>query len=138
MMSVGEYPCQTHTLTDFLVVDYPAAYNVVIGRLALKKLKLITSIYHLMMKFPTLHGTGFIEGSQAKVRKCYSNSIVKASKKTRDIMMVQKYPPDNIEEVVDPHNLEEDKRTKLVEECEEIEVDENDMSKVLKIRQGLK
>ena len=45
-------------MTEFLVVDCPYAFNGVIGRLLLKALKVITSIYHLMMKFPIDEGTG--------------------------------------------------------------------------------
>ena len=50
-------------MTEFLIVDYPSAFNGVIGRLLLKALKAVTSIYHLRMKFPTIEGTKQFQGS---------------------------------------------------------------------------
>ena len=44
-------------MVDFLIVDYPLAINGVIGRPLLKALKMVTSIYHLTVKFPTVEET---------------------------------------------------------------------------------
>ena len=44
-------------MTKFLVMDCQSAFNGVIGRPLLKVLKVVTSIYHLTMKFPTIEGT---------------------------------------------------------------------------------
>ena len=57
-MTVGEYPKKSCVMLDFLVIDQPSALNVVLGRPSLKALKAITSIYHLLMEFPTLNGIG--------------------------------------------------------------------------------
>ena len=57
-MIVGEYPRESCVKADFLVIDQPSAFNDVLGRPSLRKLKVITSIYHLLMKFPTLNGVG--------------------------------------------------------------------------------
>jgi hypothetical protein len=51
-------------IVDFLVVDRPSAYNIIIGRSTLNKLRAITSTYHLMMKFPTKEGIGELRGNQ--------------------------------------------------------------------------
>ena len=52
-MMVGEYPRESCMMADFLVIDQPSAFNVVLGRLSLRVLKAITKIYHLLMKFST-------------------------------------------------------------------------------------
>ena len=57
-MIVGDYPRQSCVMADFLVIDHPSAFNTVLDRLSLRALKVITRIYHLMMKFATLNGLG--------------------------------------------------------------------------------
>ena len=52
-MTVGEYPRESYVMADFLVIDQLSAFNTVLGRPSLRALKAITSIYHLLMKFPT-------------------------------------------------------------------------------------
>uniref|UniRef100_A0A2N9I8K3 Uncharacterized protein n=1 Tax=Fagus sylvatica TaxID=28930 RepID=A0A2N9I8K3_FAGSY len=42
------YPKQVRTSVEFLVVDCPSAYNVIIGRPTLNKLRAVTSTYHLL------------------------------------------------------------------------------------------
>ena len=63
-LTVGDYPRESCVMVDFLVIDQPSAFNAVLGRLFLKALKAITSIYHLLMKFPTPNGVGQVRGNQ--------------------------------------------------------------------------
>jgi hypothetical protein len=51
-MTVGTTPRLSTVMVDFLVVDRPSAYNAIIGRPTLNKLRATTSTYHIMMKFP--------------------------------------------------------------------------------------
>ena len=57
-MTVGEYPRQSCVMANFLVINQPPAFNAVLGGPSLRALKAITSIYHLLMKFPTPNGGG--------------------------------------------------------------------------------
>ena len=50
---VGTYPRQLTGQLDFLVVDCPLSYNVIIGRPMLNCWKSATSTYCLKVKFPT-------------------------------------------------------------------------------------
>ena len=69
-VTVGIYSRQlTHQL-DFLVVDYPSSYNVIIGRLTLNRWKSATSTYFLKVKFPTENGVSEVKGDQVLVREC--------------------------------------------------------------------
>ena len=61
---VGTYPAQVTKEIDFLIVDCPSMYNIILGRPALNKLKVVTSTYHLKVKFPTAHGVGEIREDQ--------------------------------------------------------------------------
>ncbi|XP_059450872.1 uncharacterized protein LOC132181637 [Corylus avellana] len=72
-------PRQSIIMVDFLVVDRPSAYNVIIGWLALNKLKVVTSTYHLKMKFSTEEGVGEVKGDLIVARKCYITSLKKPS-----------------------------------------------------------
>ncbi|KAK3015401.1 hypothetical protein RJ639_006895 [Escallonia herrerae] len=67
----GEGPRQAvHTL-DFLVVKVRSSYNGILGRTGLNKLQAVASTYHLIMKFPTPAGVGFVKGDQILARRCY-------------------------------------------------------------------
>ena len=69
-VTIGTY---THQLTKevvFLVVDYSSAYNAIIGRPMLNAWKSTTSIYHLLVKFPTEYGIGEVHGDQMEGREC--------------------------------------------------------------------
>ena len=62
MVTVGTYPVQlTHQL-DFLVMDCPSFYNVIIGRPTLNKWKVATSTYCLKIKFLTDDGVDEVKG----------------------------------------------------------------------------
>jgi hypothetical protein len=65
-------------MVDFLVVNPPSAYNVIVGWPSLNKLRVVTSTYHLMMKFPTLEGVREVKEDQIVARKCYNTSFKKA------------------------------------------------------------
>ena len=63
-MTLREYPRQSCVMKNFLVIDQPLAFNAVLGRPSLRELTAITSIYHLLMKFPTSNGVGEFKGNQ--------------------------------------------------------------------------
>ena len=60
-VTMGSYLRQlTHQL-DYLVVDCPSSYNVIIGRPILNRWKAVTTTYCLKVKFPTENGVGEIK-----------------------------------------------------------------------------
>ena len=61
-MTLGEYPRQSCVLADFLVIDQPLAFIVVLGRPSLRELRVVTSIHHLLMKFLTPRGVDEVKG----------------------------------------------------------------------------
>uniref|UniRef100_A0A2N9FJJ2 Uncharacterized protein n=1 Tax=Fagus sylvatica TaxID=28930 RepID=A0A2N9FJJ2_FAGSY len=71
----GTYPKQATKKVEFLVVDCPSAYNVIIGRPTLNRLGAVTSTYHLLVRFPTENGIGKMKGDQAMARECYLTSV---------------------------------------------------------------
>ena len=70
-VTTGTHPTQVTIQVDFLIVDCPSSYNVILGRLTLNRHKAVTSTYCLKMKFPTPNGVGQICGDQLLARECY-------------------------------------------------------------------
>ena len=68
---VGTHLRQLTRQLDFLVVDCPSSYNVIIGRPTLNRWKAATSTYCLKMKFPIDNGVGEVKGDQVLARECY-------------------------------------------------------------------
>ena len=55
---VGAYPQQITKEVNFLVVDYSSSYNAITGRSTLNSWKVVTSTYHLSVKFPIEYRIG--------------------------------------------------------------------------------
>ena len=74
-VTVEEHPKVSIVVIEFLVVDCPSTANGIIGRPLLKALKVVTSIYYLTMKFPTIEGTRQVRGRQYDSGECYNKSL---------------------------------------------------------------
>ena len=53
------------------MVDCSSSYNAIIRRPTLNNWKVVTSTYHLSIKFLTKHGIGQVQGDQLVARECY-------------------------------------------------------------------
>lgn len=62
-------------LSKFLVMKGGDQYNAVIGRPTLRALKVITSKYHQIMKFPTPNGIGKVRENQYESRLTYFETV---------------------------------------------------------------
>ena len=87
-ITVGSYPQQLTRQLNFIVVDWPSSYNVIIGRPTLNRWKAVTSTYCLKVKFPTENGVGEVKGDQVLARKCYQ--AVLATKESHTWMIEKK------------------------------------------------
>lgn len=111
-VTVGTYPVQLTRQLDFLVVDCPSSYNVIIGRPTLNKWKAATSTYYLKVKFLTNNNVGEVKGDQVLARECYQAILVAKENHT---WMIE--------------NKEEDK----VKALETVELAEGEANKMTKI-----
>ncbi|XP_048622628.1 uncharacterized protein LOC125591811 [Brassica napus] len=60
------------TVIEFLVVDRPASYNVIMGTPWLNSMRAIPSTYHFCLKFPTPNGIEVIWGNPRVSRVCFA------------------------------------------------------------------
>ena len=138
-MTLGDYPVSITKIMEFVVVDLPSAYNVLLGRPALVGLGAVSSVRHLALKFPTPSGVGTLKGDQLTGRECYSISL-RGKKQTSAQALVIIQNKDGtvleIDEEIDPR-IEEKVDLEPLEELEEIQLEEVEPSKKVKVGKHL-
>ena len=137
-MTVGEYPRESCIMVDFLVIDQLSAFNTVLGRPSLRALKAITSIYHLLMKFPTPNGVGQVRGNQEEARRCYNQAFRSASRPSQ-VNIVNQWPPSEepLNDTIDLISFNEEATIGPIEDLVDLLVDDKELMKVLKLGKNL-
>ncbi|XP_064979723.1 uncharacterized protein LOC135622021 [Musa acuminata AAA Group] len=74
-LTLGTPPRSKTVMTTFLVVDLPTAYNAILGRPSLNKVRVAVSTYYQTIKFPTCAGVGEVTRSPWESRRCYLTSV---------------------------------------------------------------
>ena len=88
---VGIAPRSSMVMVNFLVIDCPSAYNIILGRPALNTLRVVPSTYHLILCFPTSNGVGEIRGDQIATTECYVSSL--KTRKPNEALQVEVLDP---------------------------------------------
>ncbi|KAL5550182.1 hypothetical protein UlMin_000358 [Ulmus minor] len=155
-MELGTHPCQHIQSVNFVVVDCPSSYNVIIGRPTLNAIRAVTSTYHLLVKFPTVGGIEVLKGDQQESRDIYEAANRPSNVHRVNIIEapgggVATRPPatimiGNIEvklnqvrkfDELDPREPSMEQHGEPVEELEEIPLFEDDLTKTYKIGSSL-
>ena len=84
-ITLGEEPQIATQIHEFTLVDHNVGYNVIIGIPIMKGMRMVLSIYHLTVKFPTPHGIGKIRECQYDSRDCYNKDLKFAEKKSQHL-----------------------------------------------------
>ena len=134
-ITVGEHPRVSTVITNFLIVDCLSTFNGVLGRPLLKVLKVVTSIYHLTMKFLTAKGTRQVKGIQYNSREYYNKSLklAKREKRLLQIIEVGASSTGPMETNIDPCLQDDESIAGLVKELVEVLLDLSEPSHVLRI-----
>ena len=123
-MTLGNRPRTWIVKVDFLVIDWPSAYNVILGKPTLNKIGTIISTACLTMKFFTDdEEIATIRADQVIARKCYNVNLEKTKKKKEDKKEVQ--PPNSSKVMLvdlDARGWQEVKRPKSNGELEVIQI----------------
>ncbi|XP_074337040.1 uncharacterized protein LOC141674218 [Apium graveolens] len=74
-VTIGEEPHVATQIAMFTVVDQPCAYNVIVGRPLMRAMRMVTSVHHTTIKFPTPTGIGILKSCQYESRVCYNQAL---------------------------------------------------------------
>ncbi|XP_042432923.1 uncharacterized protein LOC122019532 [Zingiber officinale] len=80
---LGEDPLRRTRATNFIVVDAPSAYNVILGRSALNEFRAIVSTFCQKIKFSVEDQVGEVRGDRLAARRCYMEMVRSESRSTR-------------------------------------------------------
>ena len=75
LILMGTPQQQDSILVNFVVMEAPSVYNVIIGRPTLNRARVVISIYSRIIKFPIPYGVGSILGDQTIAWYYYINSL---------------------------------------------------------------
>jgi len=101
----------------YLVVNAPSAYNILLGRPTLNRIRVVASTRHMKMKLSSLEGTVItIKSDQTEAKKCYENSL----KSKRGVFALTTQPPK--EEGVIRAKIARERRSKPAEDVLEREI----------------
>ena len=105
---------------------------------SLRELRVVTSIHHLLIKFPTPRGIGKVQGDQQESRQCY-HQVVKTTSKPRQFHVVDQRPPSegSFDDSIDPRSLGEEGTTGPIKDLVDLPVDDKEPSSVLKFGKKL-
>ena len=59
---MGTHPQQTSTISNFVVVEAPLAYNVIFRWPTFNQAKVVVLTYSIVIKFSTPQGAGILKG----------------------------------------------------------------------------
>ena len=93
-VTVGTHLKQLTRQLDFLVVDCPSSYNVIIGRPTLNRSKAATSTYCLKVKFSIENGVSEVKGDQVLAMECYQAMLAAKEKHT---LVIEEKEEDKVE-----------------------------------------
>ncbi|KAH7862454.1 hypothetical protein Vadar_005027 [Vaccinium darrowii] len=116
--------------TDFLVVDIPSSYNVIIGRTWMHKMRAVSSTYHQKIKYPGADGIECIRGDQKVADLCF-NMVLRKSPRAELVQTV---------EVPDQPTLEDvggDPTKKMVEGLKRVQIQEDNEERYFLIGETL-
>ncbi|XP_031265000.1 uncharacterized protein LOC116123354 [Pistacia vera] len=69
------YASGVNRQTDFLVIDAPSPYNVILGRPWIHDMRAVSSTFHQTIRFPSKWGVREIKGDPKASKDCYKNAF---------------------------------------------------------------
>ncbi|XP_074326570.1 uncharacterized protein LOC141664514 [Apium graveolens] len=81
-VTIGEEPHVDTQIAIFIGLDQPCAYNVIVGRPLMRAMRMVTSIHHMTIKFPTPTGVGILKSCQYESRVCYNQALKAAESRS--------------------------------------------------------
>ncbi|XP_021760182.1 uncharacterized protein LOC110725011 [Chenopodium quinoa] len=92
VVRVGERSKRRDIRAEFLVIDSPSAYNVILGRPLIHKIGRVVSTYHLAMTYTTNEGrSAKLRGSQKTTQQCYITALKQLARTRQQPLLVQRF-----------------------------------------------
>ncbi|RZS19174.1 hypothetical protein BHM03_00051530 [Ensete ventricosum] len=101
-ITFGGEPKSKTLLVSFMVAKLPSAYNAIIGRPTLNRLRAVVSTYHRILKFPTRAGVAEVRSDPRESRQCYLTATTLFKKPRTE--PVGTMPLDPEDSARDPHS----------------------------------
>ncbi|RWW05761.1 hypothetical protein GW17_00030947 [Ensete ventricosum] len=121
----GEKPKAKTLMIPFTVVELPSTYNVIIGQPSLNKLRVVVSMYHRNMKFPTSARVGEVKSDPRESSQRYLAA-------TNIPKKVKRPPFPNLREPAKPYS-----RPEPTKEVLEVPLDKDHPKKIVWVRSPL-
>ncbi|XP_072064560.1 uncharacterized protein [Arachis hypogaea] len=89
--TMGDNPLSRTLDIQYLIVDCPSPYNIILGRPALNMFRVVISTYHLCVKFQAQGGKiATIHSDCQQARQCYNASLKRSdtSQKQREVQSI--------------------------------------------------
>lgn len=118
---------------QFLIVDCPTAYNVIVGRTALTGIKVHLSPHMLLMKFLTCRSTGVIKGDLLNTQTCHATALKSASLKPPRETFTLARVLNSTEPPHDPRDEASMPEAQQAEDLETVVLHENQLDRCVKI-----
>ena len=74
-VTFGSKPREVCHMIKFHVINTASPYNIILGRPTMSKLRAITSVTHLKLKFPTPRGVGVVKAELGVAGLCYRAAL---------------------------------------------------------------
>lgn len=94
-VTLGQGKNQITVFVDFIVSDQPSVYNAIIGCSLMKKTKMVSVVYCLVIKFPTPTRIEFVRANQSEARSCHLWPLNLVQKCVTTYVMEVDHPKDN-------------------------------------------
>ncbi|XP_059658516.1 uncharacterized protein LOC132304821 [Cornus florida] len=137
-ITAGTSPKQVMVMVDFLAVDCPSAYNVILGRTTLNSMRAITSTYHLLMRFPTEQGVSKLRGDLTTAKECYVASLREKKQHNQDVFAWSHEDMSGIDPATIEHRLDTDPTVKPIRQKRRTFATERNMAISKKVNKLLK
>ncbi|RWW58581.1 hypothetical protein BHE74_00034536 [Ensete ventricosum] len=126
LVTFGGEPRSKTIMVSFMVVKLPSAYNGIIKRPTLNRLKAVVSTYHRLLKFPTRTGVSEVRSDPRESRQCYLTATTLSKKpKVQLAVAVPQNPEDSAR---DPYPAEQ---------VQEVPLDPSRPDRLVKVGSGL-
>ena len=133
------HACRTERIRFFVMdKNVQSSYNIIMGRVGLKKFEAVPSIVHQSLKFPINFGVGVVKGDQKVARECYYSSVEQEElEESRKKTTTYQVDEGTEIETLDPRDESQLVKGQVVESTENVILDDEQPERTTQIGSSL-